>query len=102
MRDTYIFLGLLLLFAAVNIGLVANGSLAADWTGLGIIVAAGMTLALYSFLYKDNPLFKFAEHVSSAWQRPTYSVRIGTRRSTARLLLNGPIRGKGRRPIGGS
>ena len=63
MRDTYVFLGLILLFAAVNIGLVASGILAADWTGLGIIVAAGMTLALYSFLYKDNPLFKFAEHV---------------------------------------
>ncbi len=63
MRDTYVFLGLLLLFAAVNIGLVASGILAADWTGLGVIVAAGMTLALYSFLYKDNPLFKFAEHV---------------------------------------
>ena len=63
MRDTYVFLGLILLFAAVNIGLVASGILVADWTGLGIIVAAGMTLALYSFLYKDNPLFKFAEHV---------------------------------------
>ena len=63
MRDTYVFLGLILLFAAVNIGLVASGILAADWTGLGIIVAAGLTLALYSFLYKDNPLFKFAEHV---------------------------------------
>ena len=63
MRDTYFLLGLLLLFAAVNIGLVASGILVADWTGLGIIVAAGMTLALYSFLYKDNPLFKFAEHV---------------------------------------
>ena len=63
MRDTYVFLGLILLFTAVNIGLVASGILAADWTGLGIIVAAGMTLALYSFLYKDNPLFKFAEHV---------------------------------------
>ena len=63
MRDTYVFLGLLLLFAAVNIGLVASGILAADWTGLGIIVAAGLTLALYSFLYKDNPLFKVAEHV---------------------------------------
>ena len=63
MRDTYVFLGLILLFAAVNIGLVASGILAADWTGLGIIVAAGLTLALYSFLYQDNPLFKFAEHV---------------------------------------
>ena len=63
MRDTYIFIGLLLLFAAVNIGLVANGTLAADWTGLGVITAAGLTLALYSFLYKDNPLFKVAEHI---------------------------------------
>jgi len=63
MRDTYVFLVFLLFFAAVNIGLVVSGTLQADWTGLGIIVAAGMTLALYSFLYKDNPLFKFAEHV---------------------------------------
>ena len=29
----------------------------------GIMLAAGLTLALYSFLYRDNPLFKFAEHV---------------------------------------
>ena len=63
MRDTYVFLGFLLLFAAINIGLMISGMLTADWTGLGIITAAGMTLALYSFLYKDNPLFKFAEHV---------------------------------------
>jgi len=26
------------------------------------MVAAGITIALYSFLYKDNPLFKMAEH----------------------------------------
>ncbi|MEE3260087.1 MAG: hypothetical protein VX293_12840, partial [Candidatus Latescibacterota bacterium] len=63
MRGTYVFLGLLLLFAAINIGLMISGLLTADWTGLGIVTAAGMTLALYSFLYKDNPLFKFAEHV---------------------------------------
>ena len=63
MRDTYVFLGVLLLFAAVNIGLMASGILAADWTGLGVITAAGLTLALYSFLYKDNPLFKVAEHI---------------------------------------
>ncbi len=62
-RDTYVFLGFLLLFAVVNIGLVVSGVLSADWTGLGVITGAGMTLALYSFLYKDNPLFKFAEHV---------------------------------------
>jgi len=62
-RDTYLFLGLVLLFAVVNAVLLASGSLTADWTGFGVIVAAGLTLALYSFLYKDNPLFKFAEHV---------------------------------------
>lgn len=63
MRDTYVLLGFVLVFAAVNIALVSTGTLAADWTGFGVVVAAGMTLALYSFLYKDNPLFKFAEHV---------------------------------------
>jgi hypothetical protein len=30
---------------------------------VGILLAAGLTLALYSFLYKDNPFFKAAEHV---------------------------------------
>jgi hypothetical protein len=62
-RDRYVFVGLLALFVIINATLLANGSLALDWDGLGIIVAAGFTLALYSFLYKDNPIFKFAEHV---------------------------------------
>lgn len=26
-------------------------------------IAAGLTLAIFSFLYKDNPLYKFAEHI---------------------------------------
>lgn len=30
---------------------------------LGLWIAVGFTLALYTFLYHDNPLFKFAEHV---------------------------------------
>jgi len=30
---------------------------------LGIWVAAILTLAIFSFLYKDNPFFKFAEHL---------------------------------------
>jgi hypothetical protein len=30
---------------------------------IGIWVAAFMTLAIYSFLYKDNPVYKFAEHL---------------------------------------
>ena len=61
-RDKILFLAVVLLFALVNAYLLATGELAADWTGVGVIVAAGLTLALYSFLYKDNPLFKFAEH----------------------------------------
>jgi len=32
-------------------------------TALGIWIAIGLTLCIYSFLYKDNPLFKFAEHL---------------------------------------
>ncbi len=30
---------------------------------IGITVAALLTLCIYSFLYKDNPFYKFAEHV---------------------------------------
>jgi len=30
---------------------------------LGIWLAAFLTLAIYSFLYKDNPFYKFAEHL---------------------------------------
>ncbi|HVP57914.1 MAG TPA: hypothetical protein VMU02_07425 [bacterium] len=30
---------------------------------LGVWVAAILTLAIFSFLYKDNPFFKFAEHL---------------------------------------
>jgi len=29
----------------------------------GIIIAAGLTLIMYSFLYRDNPLFKMAENL---------------------------------------
>jgi hypothetical protein len=30
---------------------------------IGVIVAAGLTLIMYSFLYRDNPLFKIAENL---------------------------------------
>jgi len=30
---------------------------------LGIWIAAFLTLAIFSFLYKDNPIYKFAEHL---------------------------------------
>jgi len=62
-RDAIIFLAFLILFALVNIYLFVSGSLATDWSGIGTFIAAGITLSLYSFLYKDNPLFKFAENL---------------------------------------
>ena len=30
---------------------------------LGIWIAALLTLAIFSFLYRDNPIYKFAEHL---------------------------------------
>jgi hypothetical protein len=62
-RDRILFGGLVLAFVLINAFLLAAGDLSADWTGFGVITAAGFSLALYSFLYQDNPLFKFAEHV---------------------------------------
>ncbi|MBM4035168.1 MAG: hypothetical protein FJ291_25785 [Planctomycetes bacterium] len=36
-----------------------------DWwlARLGVVVAAGLTLIMYSFLYRDNPLFKIGENL---------------------------------------
>ncbi|MDA0746054.1 MAG: hypothetical protein O2954_06005 [bacterium] len=62
-RDSVIFLAFVAVFGAINIYLLGSGRLVADWTGFGVILAAGLTLALYSFLYRDNQLFKFAEHL---------------------------------------
>ena len=62
-RDQIIFIAFLFVFAAINIFLFGSGSLSMDWTGFGTFIAAGITLSLYSFLYKDNPLFKFAENL---------------------------------------
>ena len=62
-RDHIIFIAFLFIFAAINIYLFSSGSLSADSTGFGTFIAAGITLSLYSFLYKDNPLFKFAENL---------------------------------------
>jgi len=62
-RDHIIFIAFLFIFATINIYLFVSGSLSADWSGFGTFIAAGITLSLYSFLYKDNPLFKFAENL---------------------------------------
>ncbi len=34
-----------------------------SWTFVGIWLGALLSLSLYSFLYKDNPFYKFAEHL---------------------------------------
>ena len=34
-----------------------------NWEILGIWLGAMLTLCLYSFLYRDNPFYKFAEHL---------------------------------------
>lgn len=61
-RDTVLFVAFVALFAAVNVYLMSAGKIQGNWAGFGVILAAGLTLAMYSFLYRDNPTFKFAEH----------------------------------------
>lgn len=34
-----------------------------DWNLIGIWVAAFLTLSIYSVLYRDNPFYRFAEHL---------------------------------------
>ena len=34
-----------------------------NWSLIGIWVAAFLTLSIYSVLYRDNPLYRFAEHL---------------------------------------
>ena len=62
-RDQILFIAFLFIFFVVNIILFSSDKLSADWTSFGTFIAAGITLSLYSFLYKDNPLFKFAENL---------------------------------------
>ena len=58
-----ILLGCVALFFITNIILVASGRITLSSNGFGVIVAAGLTLAMYSFLYKDTPIFKVAENL---------------------------------------
>lgn len=62
-RDFWILVGTLALFGAVNISFFLVGRLQVNWEDFGIVLAAGITLTMYSFLYKDNPAFKIAENM---------------------------------------
>ncbi len=59
-RATLIFSAIYLVLSAWQI---AIGNLDFSASGLGTLAAAGATIALYSFLYDDNPLFKMAENL---------------------------------------
>lgn len=61
-RDQLILILFVAAFGVVNAALMMAGLITLDADGFGLILGAGVTLALYSFLYQDNPLFKLAEH----------------------------------------
>ncbi len=61
--DFWILVGTLAAFTAVNIFLFLYGGFRIDWDSFGIVIAAGLTLVMYSFLYKDNPAFKIGENL---------------------------------------
>ena len=61
--DVSITIWILIAFSIVNIAFLATGKLGFNAKGLGIITAVALTLAMYSFLYKDNPVFKIAENL---------------------------------------
>ncbi|MEK6764759.1 MAG: hypothetical protein AABY49_00825 [Planctomycetota bacterium] len=61
--DVSVTTWILVAFSIVNIYFLATGKLGFDAKGFGIITAVALTLAMYSFLYKDNPVFKIAENL---------------------------------------
>ncbi|MEE2754852.1 MAG: hypothetical protein VX910_12780 [Candidatus Latescibacterota bacterium] len=61
-KDQRLLLIVLGAFTLVNGVLIAGGHIPVDTQGIGLIIAAGVSLALYSFLYGDNPVFKLVEH----------------------------------------
>lgn len=55
---------LVVIFLGVSLWRQGFDSLAGHpFATIGIIVAAGLTLVMYSFLYRDNPMFKIAENL---------------------------------------
>jgi uncharacterized membrane protein len=62
-KDVSIMTWILIAFASINIFFLFTGKLSFGQEGLGIITSVALTLAIYSFLYKDNPVFKIAENL---------------------------------------
>jgi hypothetical protein len=61
--DVSILTWTLAAFCILNIFFLVTGKLGFDAKGLGIITAVALTLAMYSFLYNDNPVFKITENL---------------------------------------
>lgn len=61
--DFWLLMGILALFASVNLSFFLMGRMRINWEDFGIVLAAGLTLTMYSFLYKDNPAFKIGENL---------------------------------------
>jgi hypothetical protein len=62
----FIWLGILGVVVLILIFRTASGDMPNPFgsaTGFGIWIAACLTLAIMSFLYNDNPLYRFAEHL---------------------------------------
>ena len=62
-------------------------------TVIGLWIAAGLTLCIYSFLYKDNPFYKFAEHLFVG-VAAGFTIAMTWHRVILRLIW-GPIRTEG-------
>jgi hypothetical protein len=56
---------------------------------IGITIAALLTLCIYSFLYKDNPFYKFAEHIFAGLSAGYYVGLVW--HSIIKVQLIGPL-----------
>ncbi len=56
---------------------------------IGLTVAALLTLCIYSFLYKDNPFYKFAEHIFAGLSAGYYIGLVW--HSIIKVQLIGPL-----------
>jgi len=63
-------------------------------TTIGTFIAAGLTLCVYSFLYKDNPFYKFAEHLFVG-VAAGYTIAIVAWHQTIVRLIWHPIKADG-------